>query len=91
MGIASLTNNGGNLLGNKAYAESFTASHTGKLISGFVETYNAQISPATYTVEIWTAHVFGVRPGLHRLPRRRSFILGSTMNSTTQSSRRRRQ
>jgi hypothetical protein len=62
-GHCSLTNNGGNLLGNKAYAESFTASHTGKLISGFVETYNAQNAPATYTVEIWTADVFGVPTG----------------------------
>ena len=62
-GHCGLTTSGTYLLGSKAYAESFTASHTGKLISGFVETYNVQDDLATYTVELWTADVFGVPTG----------------------------
>jgi hypothetical protein len=54
-GNCGLTASGTTVLGSKAYSQSFTASHTGQLISGFVETYNVQSASATYTVELWDA------------------------------------
>ena len=51
------------VLGNKKYAESFTAGHTGGLTRGFVETYNTMTKGAAYTVEIWNADLFGIPTG----------------------------
>jgi hypothetical protein len=51
------------VLGNKKYAESFTAGHTGGLTRGFVETYNTMNKGSAYTVEIWNADLFGIPTG----------------------------
>ncbi|HET7272971.1 MAG TPA: Ig-like domain-containing protein [Rubrobacter sp.] len=51
------------LVGNKKYAESFTAGHTGGLTRGFVETYNVMNKGSVYTVEIWNADLFGIPTG----------------------------
>jgi Bacterial Ig-like domain len=51
------------VLGNKKYAESFIAGHTGGLTRGFVETYNVMNKGSAYTVEIWNADLFGIPTG----------------------------